>query len=206
MIRIICIFFFLGTTTLQSCKSEKHYTNVDVIENYQTKESKIAELKEYYASIVPKNKFVEIEFDADDHLLRFGIFSIDTVTKQLIYPGFLDWDLKTNSDIVKDQIAGIGWNSQTLAEIKRRLDNANCISIESGEPCKIGFQRRGLGKYYYLVFYKNMSDSLKKFYRSFCPYRLYNDNVVFEWGAGALGSDCYPEGSILESSHRRIDD
>jgi hypothetical protein len=186
--------------TWQSCKSKKYYTNKDVVENYQSRESKILELKQYYNSIVPKNKFVEIEFDGNKQLSLLSIYSIDTVTKRLIYPGFLDWDLKINSDKVKDKIAGIGWNSQTLEEIKQRLDKANCISIGSGEPCKIGFQRRDLGKYHYLVFDKNMSDSLKEFYKAFCPYKLYSDRVVFEWGIDAIESECYPESSGMKTS------
>jgi len=80
-----------------------------------------------------------------------------------------------------------------LETIKQKLDSANCISIESGEPCKIGFQRRDLGKYNYLVFDKPMSDSLKTFYKNYCAYSFYDDRMVMMWGAGALGGDCYPK-------------
>jgi len=183
--------FFLLLITLFSC-NERVYTNKEVIINYEKKQREIAELKNYFNSIVPKNKFVEIEFDGNNHLFRLGIYSIDTSTKQLIFPGFLDWDLKTYSNKVLDAIATVGWNQQTLKTIKQKLDDANCISIEGGEPSKIGFQRRNLGKYYYLVFNTPLSDSLKTFYNHHCAYNLYNDKVVFEWGAGAVGSGCYP--------------
>lgn len=166
--------------------------NKDVIDNFQKKGKQIIELSEYYKSIVPNNKFVEIEFDDDNTLFRFGVYSIDTGTKELILPGFLNWDLKINSNKVDSVIKTIGWNLQTLKTIKQKLDSANCISVESGTPCKIGFQRRDLGKYYYLVFHKPMSDSLKTFYKTYCAYSPYNDKVVFEWGAGAIGSGCYP--------------
>ena len=183
--------FFLLLTVLFSC-NEREYTNKDVIDNYEKKQKEITELKNYYNSIVPKNKFVEIEFDGNNHLFRLGIYSIDTVTKQLVLPGFLEWDLNTHSNKVLDAIENVGWNQQTLKTIKQKLDDADCISIESGEPIKIGFQRRSLGKYYYLVFGKPLSDSLKTFYNRYCAYSLYNDKVVFEWGAGAIGSGCYP--------------
>ena len=150
------------------------------------------ELKSFYSSIVPSNKFVEIEFDDNDHLFRFGIYSLDSTTKQLVFPGFLEWDLNTNSKTVKSAIATIGWTQKTLDTLKQRLDNANCISIESGEPCRIGFQRRDMGKYYYRIFDKPMSDSLVAFYKQYCAYNYYNRQVVFEWGAGAIGGDCYP--------------
>jgi hypothetical protein len=185
-------FLFFLTLTLFSCAPEKDYLNKNVIENYQKKQQKISELKSYYSSIVPKDKFVEIEFEGDDHLFRLGVYSIDSVTKKLVLPGFLEWDLKTNSDKVLNAVAAIGWNKQTFKTIKQKLDKANCISVESGEPCKIGFQRRNMGKYYYLVFDKPMSDSLKTFYKTYCAYKPFNDKVVFEWGAGAIGGDCYP--------------
>lgn len=175
-----------------SCKEEKYYVNKDVVENYQQRERQIIELSKYYNSIVPKNKFVEIEFDDDNTLFRFGVYSIDTTTKNLILPGFLNWHLKTSSNEVDSVIKTIGWNLRTLKVIKQRLDSAKCISIESGTPSKIGFQRRDLGKYYYLIFDKPMSDSLKMVYKAGCAYNPYNDKVVFEWGAGAVGSGCYP--------------
>jgi hypothetical protein len=127
------------------------------------------------------------------HLFRLGIYSINTTTKKLVLPGFLEWDLKINSDKVKDAIATVGWDNQTLRVIKQKPDSANCISIESGEPCKIGFQRRDFDKYYCLVFDKPISDSLKTFYKTYCAYNPYNDMVVFKWGTGAICGDCYPK-------------
>jgi len=64
-----------------SCGFDKDYTNKDVIENYQSRRKQIRELKSYYNSIVPKGKFVGIEFDGDNHLFRFEIYSISPLTK-----------------------------------------------------------------------------------------------------------------------------
>lgn len=176
-----------------SCESSREYTNQDVVNNYRKKETQIRGLKKFYNSIIPPNKFVEIEFDDSQHLFRFGVYSINPATNELILPGFLNWNLSTNSNNVDSVVATLNWNQQTLKTIKQKLDSANCISIESGEPCKIGFQRQDLGKYNYLVFDKPMSDSLKLFYKNYCAYNLYNDRVVLMWGAGALGGDCYPQ-------------
>ena len=186
------ILLFSLLAILFSCGFDKDYTNKDVIENYKSRRKQIRELKSYYNSIVPKDKFVGIEFDGDNHLFRFEIYSISPVTKQLIYPGFLDWNLKTSSGKVKEAMTTIGWNTQTLLTLEQKLDDANCISVESGKPCKIGFQRRDLGKYYYLVLDKPMSDSLRSFYKQYCAYSLYDDSTVFTWGAGAIGTGCYP--------------
>jgi hypothetical protein len=186
------ILFLITSLTLVSCKPDKEYKNTDVIDNYNKEQSQIIELKRFYNSIVPSNKFVEIEFDDNNHLFRFGIYSLDMKTKQLIFPGFLQWDLKTNSKTVKSAIATIGWTQNTLDTLKQKLDDANCISIESGEPCRIGFQRRAMGKYYYRIFDKPMSDSLVELYKRGCAFNYYNRQVTFEWGGGAIGGDCYP--------------
>ncbi len=175
-----------------SCKLEKEYSNKDVIDNYNSYKDQIAELKTFFNSVVPRNKFVEIEFEGDTRLFRLGIYNVDTITKEIIYPGFLEWDLKTNSKKVKTAIASIGWTQNILETLKLKLGKVNCISIESGEPCKIGFQRRDMGKYYYVLFEKSMCDSIGSFYKKHCAYNYYNKYVVFEWGNGAVGSGCYP--------------
>jgi hypothetical protein len=186
------MLFHITSLALTTCKPDKEYTNTDVIDNYNEEQSQILALKRFYNSIVPSNKFIEIEFDDNDHLFRFGIFSLDSTTKQLIFPGFLQWDLKTNSATVKSTIATIGWTQRTLETLKQKLDNANCISIESGEPCRIGFQRRYMGKYYYRIFDKPMSDSFVELYKKECAFSYYNRQVTFEWGGGAIGGNCYP--------------
>lgn len=188
-----CRNLLILTILVCSCESSREYTNEDVVNNFREKEAQIRRLKKFYNSVVPPNKFIEIEFDGSQHLSRFGVYSINPVTHELVLPGFIKWNLSTNSNDVKSVIATIGWNHRILETIKQKLDSANCISIESGEPCKIGFQRRDLGKYNYLVFDKPMSDSLKTFYKNYCAYSFYDDRMVMMWGAGALGGDCYPK-------------
>ena len=73
------------------------------------------------------------------------------------------------------------------------MDKANCTSIASGDPCQIGFQRSGLGKYYYNLFNKPIPDNLKKKYNDSCTYILFKDTVVLEWAGGAIGNQCFPD-------------
>jgi hypothetical protein len=93
---------------------------------------------------------------------------------------------------VDSVIRTIGWTQQTLKELKQKLDKANCIQIESGEPTKIGWQRSVMGMYFYNVFDKPIQDSLKSRYNDSCTYILYNDKLVLEYGGGAVGSQCFP--------------
>ena len=169
------------------------HTKQELIDNYTKRKPQILELKSYFNSIVPNDKQVEIEFESDKKLFRFGVSPVDTATGQIIYPIFLEWNLKTTSSTVDSVIKTIGWTQQTLKDLKQKLDKANCIQIESGEPTKIGWQRSEMGMYSYNVFDKTIADSLKNHYNDSCTYILYNDKLVLEYGGGAIGSQCFPK-------------
>jgi hypothetical protein len=147
---------------------ETSFTKKDLIENLKKRETQIVELKMYFKSIVPKNRMVEIEFSSDSRLGRFGVSPIDTLTGNVIYPIFLEWDLRTSSKEVDSVITPMNWTQQTLKTLKEKLDNAKCIAIRSGEPCRIGFQRSGMGMYFYDLFEQPIPDSLKRFYNDNC--------------------------------------
>ena len=85
------------------------------------------------------------------------------------------------------------WDDNTFIKIKKLLDNANCISISSGEPASIGFAKIGMGKYGYVLFENSIPDSLKTQYNDSCYYILYNDKVVLSYGGGVFGPQCFPE-------------
>jgi hypothetical protein len=78
-----------------------------------------------------------------------------------------------------------------LKTLKEKLDKANCIQIESGEPAKIGFQRSGMGMYSFNVFDNPIPDSLRNNYNDSCTYIMATDRLVLEYGGGAVGSQCF---------------
>lgn len=145
---------------------ETLYSTEDLIDNYNKKTVEILEVKDYVKKIIPPNK-------------RVGNYDSN-------------WDLKLNSSKTDTLLQKLGWTKETLNTLKEKLDKANCISVESGEPCKIGFQRSGMGKYFYNLFDKPIADSLKNNYNDSCTYILYNDKVVLEYGGGAIGPQCFP--------------
>ena len=157
----------------------------ELTENYELKSNEIFKLKTFINLIVPPNKSVDIEFDDDNTL---GIFH---VTVDGCY--FSNWDVETNSGKADTLLQKLGWTTETLKTLKDKLDKANCISIASGDPCQIGFQRSGMGKYYYNLFKKPIADSLKTTYNDSCTYIIFKDNVVLEWGGGAIGNQCFPD-------------
>jgi hypothetical protein len=162
----------------------KHYSRQDLIDNYNGRSREINELKLFINSIVPANKTVDIEFDGNKRLDMFHVTDNGTYDS--------NWDVKVNSKKADTLLSKLGWTRQTLTTIKEKLDAANCISVKSGEPCNIGFQRSGMGKYYYNIFAKPIGDNLIDKYNDSCTYILYNKYVVLEYGGGAIGPQCFP--------------
>jgi len=53
--------------------------------------------------------------------------------------------------------------------------NAHCISIKNSNPVEIGFARRGMGKYNYLIFDKQLAAPQMKYYYNGCEYIFYKE-------------------------------
>ncbi len=180
---LIYVGFWIYTIVSFVGVFETDYSKTDLIDNYNTKTKEILELKNYIKTIVPLNKTVDIEFDDNKTL---GIFHI-TVNGN----NYNNWDIKIGSSKSDTLLQKLGWTNETLDTLKEKLDNANCISIESGEPCTIGYQRSGMGKYLYKVFTHTLNDSLINEYNDGCTYIYYKNNVVLEYGGGAIGPQCF---------------
>lgn len=177
-------YFIYSILTFSFYDDGKFYSKQDLIDNYNLKSKQINELKNYIHQIVPANKVVDIEFDGNK---RFFIF-------HLVDNGSCDsnWDLKLHSKKTDTLLTKLNWTKETLKTLKQKLDAANCISIKNGQPCNIGFQRSGMGKYYYNIFDNPIPDSLKSKYNDSCTYVLYTDKVILEYGGGAVGPQCFP--------------
>lgn len=109
-----------------------------------------------------------------------------------------NFDLNINSTKTDSLLTTLGWTKETLKILKEKLDKAYCISVENGNPATIGFQRSGMGKYSYKVFEKPLTDRLKNRYDDGCTYIFYKDNIVLEYGGGAIGSQCFEGYNIKE--------
>lgn len=172
---------------------DKVYSPDDLKASFQEKKTEIYELKHYFNNIVPKNRFVEIEFSSDHKLARFGIKALDSTAGDITEPMFLEWDLSTQTAKIDSLIKPMGWSRATLVELKEKLDNANCIQIESGEPAKIGFKRSGMGMYFFNVFETPMPDSLRNYYNESCTHIYIEPKLALEYAGGAIGPQCFGE-------------
>ena len=161
---------------------DKFCTKEDLIDNYKKRSAEIAEVKSYINKIVPPGKRLDIEFEGNSTIKMFHISGQKDRTR----------NIKVNSLKTDTLLRDLGWSKETLITLQTKLNNANCISVQSGEPCKIGFQRSGAGKYFYNLFERPIPDKLKSNYNDSCTYILFNENVVFEYGGGVFGIQCFP--------------
>ena len=140
-----------------------------------------------FKQISPKDKSIDIEFEDDHTLSRLGIRTVDSTSRFL----FLKWDLAINSHQMDSTLKTLEWTAETLSTLKDKLDQADCIHIESGEPTRIGFKRSGMGMYFFNVFENPIPDDLKRHYNDSCKYILVHSQLVLEYGGGAIGGHCF---------------
>jgi len=165
---------------------DKSYSVSELKDEYYSKETEIKDLINYYNKIKPKNYSVDIEFKNDKILERLRITSKDS--SNVIYQ---DWNVNSNVLFTEKLKDLTGWNKSQVAVLKNKLDKANCISVEDGEPLKIGFKRSGLGMFSFNVFQEINTDRSK--YNDGCEYILVNRDIAFQYGGGAVGGQCFPD-------------
>lgn len=162
------------------------YDKKDLIENYEKRKTEITEAKSYFKSIVPNGARVTIEFDNDKELGIFHV-KVDSIHQS-------NWNLKIESHKVDSLLTELNWSTKELKTLKEKLDKANCISISgTNDPIVIGWQRSGMGMFSYVIFDENLNENKINDYNDGCTYIFYKDNVVLEYGGGAIGMQCFPE-------------
>ncbi|WP_214070247.1 hypothetical protein [Mucilaginibacter sp. dw_454] len=162
-----------------------------MIETFNDKKVEIYEVKSYAKQIAPKFENFDVEFDDDGTINRLQIIPVDTGKGSDLTGA--SWYKDMGSKKLDSLLVGLGITENKLNVLKEKLKAAHCISVKSGEPTEIGFQRSGLGEYSFVVFDKPMSDSLKKQYSDSCLYRYVNSKLILEYGGGAVGPQCFPK-------------
>ena len=162
---------------------DKDYSVTELKENFEAKKTEIYEVKNFVNKITPSEKLAHIEFDDNNTL---GIFHVKVDDKFES-----NWDVKINSGKADTLLQKLGWTVEDLKTLKDKLDKANCIGVTSGEPCKISFQRSGMGMYSFNVFDQPIPDNLIEQYNDSCTYILVNRKLALEYGGGAIGSQCF---------------
>lgn len=184
---LIFLYFFIVLISMFSLFGgfDKAYSVEELKNEYSEKEEKIDELIQYFNKIKPQDKIVKIEFKDDNILERLSIIPKDKnqSSDQL-------WNVSV-SDVAKSQLMKtLNWSEDDIKSLKEKLDRADCISVEDGEPMKIGFKRSGLGMYSFNIFQKKETE--RSIYNDGCQYILVNNKLGLEYGGGAVGPQCFP--------------
>lgn len=159
------------------------YYPEDLAENYNEKEKEIKDLINFTNKNTPKGTKIHIELEGNE-LTIFHINN-DSIKSS-------NWNIDINSKKADSLLNIIGWTNKKLEKLEIKLEEANCISISNGNPCNIGWQRSGMGMYMYNLFEENLNDSLINSYNDSCSYIFYKENIVFQYGGGAFGPQCFP--------------
>uniref|UniRef100_UPI002631E88E hypothetical protein n=1 Tax=uncultured Tenacibaculum sp. TaxID=174713 RepID=UPI002631E88E len=143
------------------------YNKQDLIDNFERKKNEIIEVKKFIDSKTPFETYISIEFENGE----LGIFHVE---KNGNYES--NWNLDIDSKKTDSLLTVINWTKNDLKNLKDKLDKANCISVSSGNPTTVGWQRSGMGKFSYGIFNQNTKDSLINQYNDGCTSIYYKDN------------------------------
>lgn len=169
-----------------------------LIQNIDTNYSNILALKTFFKNIVPTDYSIYIEFKPPEKILKldesidFWVFRKDKKTKNSEVV-FQEWNIELKSTKLDSLLKLTTLKRKDLQDLKHYLDKANCISVSNRNEFEIGYARSGMGKYSYLIFDKPLSKEDQKKYNNGCEYIFYKDNIVLEYGGGAIGSQCFPD-------------
>jgi len=184
-------------------------TKQGLTENYDENKTEILELKNHYNKIVPKDFIIRIRYNSSDNIDFFVYQPIENSEK--LETLFQQWNLDiddyvpenprsdydkkyhgiTNSFLeVKEKL---NWTNQTFIDLYNKLDNVNCMGISNRNPTEIEYGFKGMGVFSYLIFDENLNAELQEKYSDDCSQMFYKENVVLNYGSGAIGSFCTPE-------------
>lgn len=168
-------------------------SKAEMISNFEKNKDRIFLLRDEYSKLVPKDHTVYIEFNPEDKVFQMPA-SIDLhiyAKEESETPG--GFNLQYQSEELSEGLVYIGWDVNTLKIIKQLLDDAGCVSIHNGPEDAIGFARSGMGKYSYLIFSKPLTPTQIQEYNGGCTFIYYKDNIVLQYGGGAIGPQCFPD-------------
>ena len=179
---ILAIVVVLGALIHMQCSS---YSIPSLKTRYESRKKEIATAKSYFTSL-PKHAKTSIEFGWG----KAEIFHVWGDGE----PPRSHWDVDYDSNIFNEKLAQLGWTAEQFYNLEELVDDANCISVADGsDAITFGLERHGIGLYSVKIFDYSLNETQKRIYNDSCTYLFYEDNVVFQYGGGAIGAQCFPQ-------------
>ncbi|WP_145990400.1 hypothetical protein [Psychroflexus sp. MES1-P1E] len=168
-----------------------------LVDNLKNNEDKIVNLSKEFSKLVSDSLIVYIEFVPENRILtmKAGVdLKIYTKTidgkSKLISKGR---NIEYGSNSLNEKLKILNWDNATLHNVKKMLDEINCISIENRKINIIGLARSGLGKYSYALYTESSKEYMEKEFEQGCNYILYKDHIPLNYERGAIGPICFPD-------------
>ena len=157
--------------------------DADIMETHYLKYSK--RMDELYRSVydrLPLETGIEIEFE------HGGVSMFHVADTTGVWSCHWDPSEEQTDSLLQQS----GLDRKFLSDLKRRLKDIDCISIEikanPDSPYTIGFRRIDMGKYSYRIYRKPLSpDAQKEIQEDDYTSIVFSPYVVFEYGGGAIG-------------------
>ena len=169
--------------SISSLFSGKVYYEKDFIIYYEENQNQIQAVLEYVENHQLNDSNFRIEFDGAE-INIFHVWSDQEHDS--------NWNLEFESDKTDSLLTKINWTKQELLELKKLLKSAGCISVQTGEPFTIGWKRSGFGMYSFNLFDKKPTAQKIDEFEAMCTHKYYRKNIMFEYGGGAIGPQCFP--------------
>lgn len=193
----LSVFLFFAAYML--FRAPEQNCDPDIMEkHYEKHKTEMEELCEYMQSALADSTSVTLEFKGN-RLEMFHVAAADANR----YSNFWDEDARSKRDSL---MSVVGLTDEEYDGIRSRLKSIKCIGIKASraypESTTIWFRRVGFGMYSYILKTRPFTDDEKEKIienYSFCPY---NDHVLFEYGAGAIGSDNFPQKEKYLKKHK----
>jgi len=173
----------------------QHSSKKELIENIDNNSNNITLLKNEFGKLIPANHVVSIEYNPADSIWdqkeSFNISIVKNTNGTKTF--YQEWNLEPKGAKLKKVLKSLNWSNETLEKIKSLLKNANCISVDNDEIVTIGFARSGMGLYSFKLFKTALSPEEIIKFNDHCLYIFYKNNIVLEYGGGAVGNQCFPD-------------
>lgn len=182
-INVFNLMFFVMYMTIEH---PRHVCNAEIMETYyEAHKADLDSLARYASRILDDSCSFHLEFENGN----VAIFHAWKNGK-----GSNNWDVESSK--VKELCELVGIDKQEFRELKKRLDDLECISVaassNNSEPIEIGFRRVMLSAYFFVVYADSMGNEKYNEYLHRSECIPYNGRIVFKYGSPAFGSMSFP--------------
>ena len=155
-----------------------------MVSYYDKNEAKFDELVSYVRHSLRDHCDVHVTFEGRE-LSMFHVYLEDGSVEN-----HWDEDARVCAPALMQKV---GLDEVEFENIRKKLKELGCVGVCSGSKfTTVNYKRVGIGMYSYRIFPEVLTEDMINKYKYDCTCVYYRDNVVFEYGSGALGSICFP--------------